>query len=29
MRSGEIPAGIKVLEIGKDGIDAYTYLNLR
>ncbi len=29
MRAGEIPAGIKVLEIGKDGIDAYTYLNLR
>ena len=28
MRAGEIPAGIRVLEYGKDGIDAYEYLNL-
>ncbi len=29
MRTGEVPAGLTVLEIGKDGIDAYKYLNLR
>ena len=28
MRAGEIPAGIRVLEYGKDGIDAYEYLDL-
>lgn len=29
MRSGEVPAGLNVLEINKDGIDAYEYLNQR
>ena len=28
MRAGEIPAGIRVLEYGKDGIDTYEYLDL-
>ena len=28
MRAGEIPAGIHVLEYGKDGIDPYEYLDL-
>lgn len=28
MRDGEVPAGIHVLEYGKDGIDAYEYLDL-
>lgn len=28
MRAGEIPAGIRVLEYGKDGIDPYEYLDL-
>lgn len=28
MRAGDIPAGIHVLEYGKDGIDPYEYLDL-
>lgn len=29
MRTGEVPAGLNVLEIDKDGVDAYEYLNQR